>query len=355
MVQILSSDSKRRSRRPALGLCIFHLIRAFAILLGMIGLFIAGLGPSMIRQPSLSAENVLGTDTHAAGMPSVQQSVPTTTKNSPNIPHVIYFTYKTNILQTKEPRLFYDNVMNTASKYMKAWNDEKSQVKFLDDNACREAISEAEPKLLRYFNDEAKGAYKADICRAAALYNSGGYYFDVDIRVVNPVLLESDVSFSSVREEIKKKKSFNFFQAFLASAPKHAVIRETLKVMLAFYEGRHKLHGWMGVSTMGDGFRAAAANPSEMGKIRILQELKNVPEVDGYYADLPSQEGIGCCCQHIVHDAQERMVYFYSRIVGAGQFCMSREQYSEYAKRRRPEKATVVHGNKGKLLKIKKR
>mmetsp|Transcript_4772 Transcript_4772/g.10137 ORF Transcript_4772/g.10137 Transcript_4772/m.10137 type:complete len:360 (-) Transcript_4772:1848-2927(-) len=359
MVQILSSNSKTRSRGLPLGLGVFHLFRLVAILLGMVGLLIAALGPSLIgttsSKPSLSAESSLH-----AGNPLPQQSAAAmpATKENPAIPHVIYFTYKTNILQTRRPRLFYDNVMNTTTKYMQAWNDGNAQLRFLDDNACREAISLAEPKLLFHFNNETKGAYKADICRAAALYNTGGYYFDVDIRVVNPVLLKPDVVFSSVREEIKKKKSFNFFQAFLASAPRHAVIRETLKIMLAYYEGRHELHGWMGVSTMGDGFKAAAANPNEMGKIRILQELKNVPEVEEYYADLPAQDGIGCCCQHIVHDAQERRVYFYSRIVGAGQYCMSQEQFSEYAAkmRQQPKMEAFDGNNKGNLLlKVKKR
>lgn len=135
--------------------------------------------------------------------------------------------------------------MNTTQKYFDAWNnDDNARVEFLDDNACREAIIRAEPNLLVHFNNETKGAYKADICRAAALYNTGGYYFDVDIKVVSAVRLDPDISFSSVREEIKKnKQNFNFFQAFLASAPKHSVMRETLRYMLAYYEGKHKLHG----------------------------------------------------------------------------------------------------------------
>lgn len=121
--------------------------------------------------------------------------------------------------------------------------------------------------------------------------------------------------------------------------------------------------GYMGVSTMGDGYKAAAADPKEMGKVRILQELKNVPEVEGYYADLPAQDGIGCCCQHIVHDPKERKVYFYSRIVGAGQFCMTREQYADYVKNFRKQKkrgqqhglqvkkaAAVASGPKGSLF-----
>lgn len=286
--------------------CLLRTFSIVAIILTIIlGVIVSALGPSLIDQPY-----------------TVSEAAPTmlTSHTNPTIPHIIYYTYKTNIIETKEPRHFYDNIQNTTDMYFSAWNDPKSRVEFLDDDACRKVIVDADPKLLRHFNNETRGAYKADICRAAALYATGGYYFDIDIRAINPVLLGPNVTFSSVREkEIK-----NFFQAFLASTPGHPVMRETLRIVLAYYEGKHKLHGAMGPSTMGDGFQAASSNSSEMGAVRILRELQNVPNVKGYYADMPPQDGIGCCCQYIVHDPEARKAYFYSRIVGAGKNCLSR-------------------------------
>ena len=41
-----------------------------------------------------------------------------------------------------------------------------------------------EPRLVKPFYLERKGEYKADLCRASALYTYGGYYFDVDTGVI---------------------------------------------------------------------------------------------------------------------------------------------------------------------------
>jgi mannosyltransferase OCH1-like enzyme len=38
------------------------------------------------------------------------------------------------------------------------------------------------------------GFFKGDLCRLAALYKYGGYYFDIDLEVIEPVLLDDDPS-----------------------------------------------------------------------------------------------------------------------------------------------------------------
>lgn len=124
----------------------------------------------------------------------------TSSSSSPAIPHVLYFTHKTNILETEDPPFIYDNVMNTIEAYRGLWKEPTADVVFLDDDMCREKIKASEPRLLSWFNREKLGMYKADICRVAALYLAGGYYFDVDIRVVEPIELADNVTFSSCRE-----------------------------------------------------------------------------------------------------------------------------------------------------------
>jgi len=59
----------------------------------------------------------------------------------------------------------------------------------LTDDDCCALLQRVEPKLVPHFDREKKGAYKADICRVAALFEEGGYYFDIDIRVITPVRL----------------------------------------------------------------------------------------------------------------------------------------------------------------------
>ena len=38
-------------------------------------------------------------------------------------------------------------------------------------------------------------------------------------------------------------KERNFFQAFMAAAPRHPILRQALDIMLSYYKGTHKLHG----------------------------------------------------------------------------------------------------------------
>jgi hypothetical protein len=54
----------------------------------------------------------------------------------------------------------------------------------LHDTDCRSVIYAAKPNLLVYFDREVHGSRKADICRVAALYLTGSYYFDADMEAL---------------------------------------------------------------------------------------------------------------------------------------------------------------------------
>jgi hypothetical protein len=65
-------------------------------------------------------------------------------------------------------------------------------------------------------------------------YNHGGYYFDIDVQVVNPVLphpLQTFVTGSCVW-----LKDTCLWQAVLASTPRHPVLQHAADEMLAYYE-----------------------------------------------------------------------------------------------------------------------
>ncbi|GMI11343.1 hypothetical protein TrLO_g7772 [Triparma laevis f. longispina] len=58
-----------------------------------------------------------------------------------------------------------------------------------------------EPRLLPYFINEKLGMFKADMCRVAALYLNGGYYLDIDLGVVEPIIFDNPrIKFSTMRE-----------------------------------------------------------------------------------------------------------------------------------------------------------
>ena len=274
---------------------------------------------------------------------NLRQGQPLSARPQPKIPHNIIFTYKHNILESerKEPEIFYNNIINTRDVYISAWNDPNARTIFLDNDGCREYISQAEPRLVEYFDKEETGMFKADICRVAVLYMIGGYYFDIDLGALEAVKLEPNCTFATVKEAVKdfncqkgcpkdpemlaviqeqlwKAHEGNFFQAFLASAPGHPILRGALKYMLLHYQGKKSAQGMLGVNTLGTAYKEI--EPSERGIVRILQEFENIEGKEGYYPGY-QQKGEGCCCQHIVHDSKERKVYFYSRIVGSGFKC----------------------------------
>jgi len=112
----------------------------------------------------------------------------------------------------------------------------KMEPVFWDDARCREAAYAYSTQLGFAFESEHHGAYKSDICRLLQLYNLGGYYFDTDTVVQTDVrkVLPPVVSFSSVVQE-KTTEPHQFYQAFVAAAPRHPLIRNALNATLDFY------------------------------------------------------------------------------------------------------------------------
>ena len=173
-------------------------------------------------------------------------SATATTSEAPpqsRIPHTLFFTYKHNILETREPSNFYDNIMYTVSQYRTLWGEPDAPIRFMDDAACAEEIEAAEPRLVQYFENGGIPAWKADVCRIAALYNAGGYYFDIDLKVVQPVALDhkkANISFVTVHETASY---MGFFQAFIASTQRNPILKKALDFMLEYYEKRRSISG----------------------------------------------------------------------------------------------------------------
>ena len=85
----------------------------------------------------------------------------------------MFFTYSHDILATKLPPQFYDNIRQTIDAYCTLWGDPDSLVRFPNDAACRAVIQRVKPKLVPHFDKETQGMYKADVCRVAAMYEEG--------------------------------------------------------------------------------------------------------------------------------------------------------------------------------------
>jgi hypothetical protein len=231
------------------------------------------------------------------------------------IPHHLLFTYCTNLLREKLPSLLYENVNATVHAYRQAWQEPDAPVWFLTDRECEKAIAKVRPHMLPLFLRERRGSYKADICRIAALYWTGGYYFDVDLRVMEPVRLDPDVSFATVEMVPRSDMSHGyFFQAFIAVAPRHPLLLKTMDAMEEWYRNQ-TVDELMGPKTMRQAFDALSSD--DRGLYHLLHEI-NLEEHKGLYPGLPRQIGHGPgLCNYIVHDTETQVVHFFSRIIGS--------------------------------------
>jgi hypothetical protein len=230
------------------------------------------------------------------------------------IPRRMIFTYKHNILETKEPPHLYENVLNTIQKYREAWGEPNAPVWFLNNTDCLSVLYAAKPALLNYFALEVHGSWKADICRVAALYLTGGYYFDVDMEVVQPWKHDDNVTFATVMTP----ETNRYFQSFLVSEPQSRIMEKSLSRMLHFYENHISREGvLLGPDVMKWAFDSVPI--SDRGQAVFLEEHEYPRD---QIESLERREAVGCCCNFGVRDSNTKQRFFYSRIVGAGRSCM---------------------------------
>ena len=297
------------------------------------------------------------------------------------IPHRLYFIHtQRNILESQKPKKFYENLINTITLYKRAWATSKKipedllkidfvddydqiisrsthdvasgnstiLVHFLTDSECRKMIEATEPRLIPYYVNETRGAFQADMCRIAALYLTGGYYFDVDMRSIKAWIQDDDrgdhtnCTFSTVHHAYRSYMS----QSFIAALPGHAVLRQALTTMLEHYQillqplntstvagtivtgaerwQTNQDHSLMGPRTLHAAYDALQYSKIESSSHCLLEEL-DIQRYEGgiLYPNLRLQYGRGGDCNHIMHSVWEKEVYFFSRFVGASDYCLS--------------------------------
>jgi hypothetical protein len=204
-------------------------------------------------------------------------------------------------------------------------------VRFLTDDECIQSIRNMmgpATMLLDYFRNETQGMYKADLCRGAALWETGGLYFDVDLGVRMNIwqVLNEATTFATVKVHFQSKHKGAFFQAFMAATPKHPVIRRYVELFLDYYQGRlPDVKGPLGVILLRRAFDEILDKDSDFQHehpVELWQELLYLPQFRKTilaHVPPPVWGGTKRACKFVVvaHHEEPFVVPFYSRIANS--------------------------------------
>jgi len=203
---------------------------------------------------------------------------------------------------TQVEQVLIENVRNTV-----VMNDAAS-VRFMDTAACESATGAFSPELLAIYRGEADLRYRADVCRIAALYWEGGYYFDDDMVAYRPIvpLIHEDTEFATVQAV----EAGLFFQSFIAATPCHPVLRRNLEM---FIEARmpnppKKYENLLGPVTLKLAFKELLPSNSQI----FTESRYNPVLMTEPLMVLPSYNGFEC--EFIVYDRVTKELLFCSRI-----------------------------------------
>ncbi|KAL3789828.1 hypothetical protein ACHAW5_011251 [Stephanodiscus triporus] len=254
------------------------------------------------------------------------------------IPPVLVFTYHTDLLGTPASDLADDedaslaaNVRSIIELHRRPDDDgaTTTTVRFLDDDDCIESIMAAlghDTNLTKYFRSETRGMYKADICRGAALYETGGLYFDVDVeaRMSMYDAIDPRTEFVTTYVHVDSNHRGMFFQAFIGSTPRHPILRRYLELFVLYYEGEVDVGGPLGVYLLrmayDDVVGEGGKKMKDDGTIDLWQEVRYRPEL---FPEVTRDHwGARRACQMLVvappsAGRKERMVPLFSHANGS--------------------------------------
>ena len=208
-----------------------------------------------------------------------------------------------------------------------AMKDENTKIK-LKQKQNKKVTEQDNEKLVKYFQNETKGMYKADICRGAALYETGGLYFDVDIQARMTIwsVLSPTTDFVTVKVHRESNHPGGFFQAFIGVTKHHPVIKLYLKYFLEYYEGKRKVDGPLGVILLGQAYNDYRNSLQSHGsdekssfhermEEELWQEIKYHPRL---FPDVDPPTGKRRACHFMVAIPWKKGVApFYSRVKGS--------------------------------------
>jgi hypothetical protein len=230
------------------------------------------------------------------------------------IPQILHMTYNKNLLLpsssaasdfSDHDHLLRQNVENTALVF-----GPEFAVLFHGNNECEHLLRATNySALIPYFRAETKGMYKGDICRGAALLSSnGGFYIDIDVRLLTPFHLNLvDVDFVTLRLRSKPE----YFQAVMGvSAEGLPIISKYMDMLLEYYMHKWKPSGHLGTSALYVAHRQFPSTRSKLFDETLLSRVNGtgVPKQEGSWGD----EIAPPHCNRVIYDATKGVVVAFS-------------------------------------------
>ena len=154
--------------------------------------------------------------------------------------------------------------------------------------------------LTTYFTNESQGMYKADICRGAALYETGGLYFDIDIepRMALWDVIAPRTEFVTTFVHKDSNHLGGFFQAFIGVTPKHEIMKRYLELFVKYYEGKIQVKGPLGVYFLRMAYdELYPVNEAKPDTVDLWQEVRYSSE---QFPDVKRKWGKRRACQMLV-------------------------------------------------------
>lgn len=260
------------------------------------------------------------------------------------IPNILIFTHVINL---------WTNETVTTTNTMNDDDDERAalqanvrhtvqlhpgaEVRFLTNPECTRCIQrvmgEASP-LVNFFQRESQGMFKADICRGAALYETGGLYLDVDLQARMNLwqAISPKTEFVVPRVHAQSKYPGAFFQAFIGVTPRHAIMKRYLELFVDYYQGKlGEMKGPLGVLLLRRAHDdvvgvAVKENEDASSNIELWQEVLYSQRLFPNVA--PPSWGTRRACHFVVVANRKPpfIVPFYSRVKGS-RMCGGKESH----------------------------
>ena len=197
-----------------------------------------------------------------------QPAAPPLDKNNIEIPLTLYFTYKLNVLDgrslppgatswdvTKQQPLAWPttaNVLNVipeetcdrgVARILGIPGNQHIKSKVLDSDACINIIRSLPAPLgvplTEAFSSELDSWFRADLCKGAAVYSTGGFFADPDVLFRMPLtdFVDDHTSFIAA---IGTGHYTQFFQGFFGATKQHPAMYAYLELMVEFYNKEHR-------------------------------------------------------------------------------------------------------------------